>query len=58
MLIEQVNDVSDFPNAVGDSRFHRGGDSERFVNPAEIVVHDPLRGLGLGRTDITLLDPH
>src|SRR3990167_1791943 len=40
MLIQQIHNLPDLPNVVGDSCFHRGGHSKAFMNSAEVVMHE------------------
>jgi hypothetical protein len=47
ILIDKRDDFFQSPNVAGDSRFHRGCDSQGLVNPAEVVVHEVNRGVVL-----------
>lgn len=37
------NQLSDSPDVICDSGFHGRGNSQRFVNPAEVVIGEPKR---------------
>ena len=43
MLLQQINNLSDFPNVLSDSRFHRRGTTQGLMNPAKIIVHEMER---------------
>lgn len=41
---KQINNLSDIPNMAGNSGFHRRGNTQGFMNPAEVIVHEVKRG--------------
>jgi len=43
MLLQQVNDLSEFPNMTGNSCFHRRSTAQRLMDPAEAVVYEVER---------------
>src|SRR4051812_29573284 len=42
-LPEQRDQFLDFPDMIGDARFHRGRNAKRLVDATEVVVHEVQR---------------
>ena len=45
-MLQQIDNLSDSPNVVGDPGLHRRRNPERLVNPAEIIMHE-VKGNGV-----------